>query len=359
MFNFRRLVVLSKSFSTEACIAWTGTSTRILNHLDGKGGILTETETSITPPPQTRNPLWVHFPTIALEDVQSFNHHVQHFCVPSNQSFRNVLQNLNAAPPSYEDWIWKTDTAENTTTNQAKTSCTSTGVHLAFQTSLSSKQKIRIFATPSICMTQMTSNALDLTQINVDLNDGVGAATSVEIVINIIEALVTQNIDLAKGIDSGLGHVEEKVLTSETWRSSINDHVLKDLSSLRFRAVRQRRVLLSQMSVLHLFSSDVLASQPENDIEVTERRDLILANVTKNEIVRLNRAKQGFLTALEILDGVQDRSVFVSQEIAAKNSQKTNKLLTILSIITGSLVPLQMCVYYVEGINVGWLHWPV
>ena len=154
--------------------------------------------------------------------------------------------------------------------------------------------------------------------------------------------------------------VEEKVLTSETWRSSINDHVLKDLSSLRFRAVRQRRVLLSQMSVLHLFSSDVLASQPENDIEITERRDLILANVTKNEIVRLNRAKQGFLTAaLEILDGVQDRSVFVSQETAAKNSQKTNKLLTILSIITGSLVPLQMCVYYVEGINVGWLHWPV
>lgn len=208
-------------------------------------------------------------------------------------------------------------------------------------------------------MTQITDNGLDISEIINDLNDGVGPGSVAEIVVRIIEELVVQNTQISKAIDDGIGSVEEKVLGAQTWGSGINDEVLNELSSLRFRAVRQRRVLMAQMTVFSSFLNDVQACQPENAAEASNRRELILAEVTKNEVVRLVSAKTGFTTALDILDGIQDRAVYISSEIGAKNSAKTNKLLTILSILTGALLPLQMVIYYVEGVNVGWLHWPV
>ena len=341
--------------TTSAAAAWSGTSNRTLHRLDSRGGCHSDDATSTEPkPPTLESPLtlWVNFPTYSKIDVQAFNDHVETFCIPPNHhtSLHGVERVIDAAPPQYQDWVFRTDEQ-----NQDAASA----IHLSFQTSLSSAQKIRIFATPSLCLTQITDNGLDISEIINDLNDGVGPGSVAEIVVRIIEELVVQNTQISKAIDDGIGSVEEKVLGAQTWGSGINDEVLNELSSLRFRAVRQRRVPMAQMTVFSSFLNDVQACQPENAAEASNRRELILAEVTKNEVVRLVSAKTGFTTALDILDGIQDRAVYISSEIGAKNSAKTNKLLTILSILTGALLPLQMVIYYVEGVNVGWLHWPV
>ena len=342
-----------------ACLSWSGTSNRMVKSLDGQGGVVKEINNNDK---EVVTPLWVHFPTVDTSDIQAFNQHVQIFCVPPNppSRFHAVKRTLDAAPPRYADFVWRNTEEQNTnaepnTKPNTKPNADSSAVLLSFQTAESADIS-RIFVTPDVCLTQITDHALDMSELEQDFVDGVGASSSIEVVVRIIEDLVDQNKDFAAKVDAKLGRVEEMVLSTGAWQTSINDEVLGELSSLRFRAVRQRRIVMAQRQVVESFERDVAASQPESSTEQSDRRDLILAGVTTNELVRLKSAKQGLNVALEIIDGVQERSVFVNQEVAAKNAQKTNRLLTILSLITGCLVPLQMCVYYIEGTNMGWLH---
>lgn len=346
-----RRVCSPRYLSTQAaCLSWSGTSNRIVKSLDGQGGVVKEMDNDNDK--EVATPLWVHFPTVDTSDIQAFNHHVQTFCVPPNPPSRchAVKRTLDAAPPQYVDFVWR-----NTEQLPDLPERDSSAVFLSFQTAQSADIS-RIFVTPDVCLTQIPGHALDMSEMEQDFVDGVGASSSIEVVVCIIEDLVDQNKDFASKVDAKLGRVEEMVLSTGAWQTSINDKVLSELSSLRFQAVRQRRVVMAQRQVVESFERDVAASQPESYTEQSDRRDLILAGVTNNEMARLKSAKQGLNVALEIIDGVQERSVFVNQEVAAKNAQTTNRLLTILSLITGCLVPLQMCVYYIEGTNMGWLH---
>ena len=120
--------------------------------------------------------------------------------------------------------------------------------------------------------------------------------------------------------------------------------------------MHHRRALLLQLSVLDAFERDAAVQKPENQKEVVDRSDFLLAQLTDSEMARLAYAKEGMKLVLELLESARDRSAFVAQEVSAKNQQRTNRLLALLTGISGVLLPLQMAMYWIEGSNMGWLH---
>jgi len=88
--------------TTSAAAAWSGTSNRTLHRLDSRGGCHSDDATST---------LWVNFPTYSKIDVQAFNDHVETFCIPPNHhtSLHGVERVIDAAPPQYQDWVFRTD----------------------------------------------------------------------------------------------------------------------------------------------------------------------------------------------------------------------------------------------------------
>ena len=157
----------------------------------------------------------------------------------------------------------------------------------------------------------------------------------------------------ASEMDNALGRLEETVLSSTV----VPDGVLAELSVLRRTAVHHRRALLLQLSVIDAFERDAAAQSPETRTEALDRSDFLLAQITKSEMARLAYAKEGMKLVLELLESARDRSAFVTQEVSAKNQQRANKLLALLTGLSGVLLPMQMAMYWVEGLNVGWLHW--
>jgi hypothetical protein len=352
----------SHSAARDGILQWSGPAQRAVHQLDGLGGSR-PLESETTPVPAAADggggggdalmteggsTLWVHFPQVSKEATDAFKSHVTEFAVPAKGGDRQlasaVRKSLAKAPPHYADFATTHGATSEATSKQS-------AVHLQFVLHKSS-QLCRMFATPDICLTQI-SPCLDIDDLFADLSNGVGPGSTAEVVLRVIEAVVEDNKHSASEMDNALGRLEETVLSSTV----VPDGVLAELSVLRRTAVHHRRALLLQLSVIDAFERDAAAQSPETRTEALDRSDFLLAQITKSEMARLAYAKEGMKLVLELLESARDRSAFVTQEVSAKNQQRANKLLALLTGLSGVLLPMQMAMYWVEGLNVGWLHW--
>ncbi len=349
-------------------LLWSGPAHRKIQRLDGHGGLRSFESAGAESEEAKENSvgqcssakLWVHFPQATKEATDAFKGHVTEFvlpaedgCAASNKFVHAVRKSLNNAPPHYADFAFRTTTTMAEPTEQPKDDLNmkqQSAIHLSFQLYQSS-QICRLFATPDICLTQI-SPCLNLEDVFDDLANGVGPGSTAEIILRVVEAVVEENKRSAGIMDDSLGRLEETVLGA----MSVQNDVLSELSTLRRAAVHHRRALLLQLSVLDAFERDAAVQEPENQKEVVDRSDFLLAQLTDSEMARLAYAKEGMKLVLELLESARDRSAFVAQEVSAKNQQRTNRLLALLTGISGVLLPLQMAMYWIEGSNMGWLH---
>ena len=166
-------------------LLWSGPAHRKIQRLDGHGGLRSFESAGAESEEAKENSvgqcssakLWVHFPQATKEATDAFKDHVTEFvlpaedgCAASNKFVHAVRKSLNNAPPHYADFAFRTTATMAEPTEQPKDDLNmgqQSAIHLSFQLYQSS-QICRLFATPDICLTQI-SPCLNLEDVFDDL----------------------------------------------------------------------------------------------------------------------------------------------------------------------------------------------
>ena len=303
---------------------------------------------------------WFHFEAYDDRNAEDeFVAHIRKLCIPETASLKDVRRfchDVRTDDVFFEEIVWN--------------GCDSSALYASFRT-LTSPHRAQVVITPDVCLTRVERSCLDLEPLWEEVADGLGPSTSAGVLVRVLEQLSQEFLDACKEMDIDLSSLEESLLSAKASSDPSfarrgfgmsERRLFATLNGFRYRSIQKRRIMLPHLQLLTMLEQKIAASASEMP-EVPENHNLqkarlILSQFSPSDQRRLNILHMSTNAALDSLKGVRDRSAIIHQEVSANLAQRTNRVLTILTFMTGVLLPMQMAIYLVEGINVGWLHWP-
>ncbi|BFM07429.1 zinc transporter ZntB [Halioxenophilus aromaticivorans] len=189
---------------------------------------------------------------------------------------------------------------------------------------------VRIFVVENKIVSLHYRRSKALMQVAQSLDDGKGPATIAGILSQISSLLIDYIEASIEQLDDQLDQLETEVLESP------GPTLRHDIAEVRKTSIRIRRYLAPQREALnHL-------------------RNIELHGITDNVRRALQEVHDSQTRALETLDAIRERSQVVTDELINALSEKLNRNLYVLSVITAIFLPLGFLTG-LFGINVGGL----
>lgn len=160
------------------------------------------------------------------------------------------------------------------------------------------------------------------------LGAGSGPTNAAEFLADILDELLTRTGRLVSGVDDRIDALEDQVVTAQS------NELRPALAALRRQAISLRRYLAPQRDVINRLQGERLGWLNESDR--THLRELA------DRIVR----------QVEDLDSVRERAAVTQEELSSRLSERTNRIIYVLAIVTAIFLPLGL-ITGLLGVNVG------
>ncbi len=172
---------------------------------------------------------------------------------------------------------------------------------------------------------RILQTAIDVSQ---DIENGIGPRTAGEFVESFTDSLVEGMVNGIEDLSDEADDLEEQVLTQESYE------LRPKIAQLRRHAIGLRRYLAPQREA------------------VTRLHNEKIDWLTELDRMRLRENADRMTRFVEDLDLVRERAVVVQEELLSRLSEKMNRTMYVLSIISAIFLPLGFLTGLL-GINVG------
>ncbi len=169
---------------------------------------------------------------------------------------------------------------------------------------------------------------LAIDSIKMSLENGEGPKDSSEFLLTVLSKVSTKIGKVVQNIDEQVDEIEELVIEKEDMS------LRSELSNIRRQTINLRRFLAPQREVLKdLTTMEMSWFAPRKNSEIRE-------------------LTEKYIRYLEEIDSIRDRAVITHEEINSIYSEKLNKTMYMLSIVSSIFLPLGF-ITGLLGINVG------
>ena len=187
---------------------------------------------------------------------------------------------------------------------------------------------IRLYISPNLIISTRKRDLLSISEIVESLKKGVGPKSSSEFLVDLTYRVTQRMEDIINQIEDRTDLLEENLI------DNVNTKFRNEILAIRRETIILRRYLFPQKEALNKLYNDKITWI--NEYEKIEIRE------TNDQVIRY----------IEELDTIRDKLSLIQEELSNTFSDKNNKKMYILSIISAIFLPLTFLTGLL-GINIG------